>query len=342
MDKEQNNRRIITESELISYFKSKLNRADSTRVENWIASTEENKILAEEIYTIVLADDVLHTVNNLSPHDALKQVNKKIALFKIRRGGKWLQQAAAILFIPLLITTIYLFVKDINNEPEYISFHTNPGIIADFSLPDGTKVWLNAHSSLTYPAKFTGETRKVQLSGEAYFDVESDKKHPFTVGLNNDVEVEATGTKFNIDAYKDFGLITATLASGSITMKYPDKKTEIKAQTLAPGEKISFDIKNKQVKLTKTSTLVETGWKDGKVFLENTPLEHLLHTLRKRFNADFILTNETLKENYFTGVFGTQDLSMILKHLEISSGIKHTIEMPAENDPEARIMITLY
>ena len=342
MSKEQNNRDIITEFELLNYFKAELNNVDKERVEAWIASSKENKALAEDIYTVILADDALHTINNLSPQDALKQVNKKISLFKIRQIGKWLQQAAAILFIPLLLTTVYLLTNEPNSNPEDISFRTNPGIVADFKLPDGTKVWLNAHSSLTYPAKFTGGIRKVQLSGEAYFDVETDKKHPFIVGLNNDIEVEVTGTEFNIDAYENFNLITATLASGSIKMRYPDKTTGEKSITLKPGQKITFDKASQKTKMLDASVLVETGWKDGKVYLENTPLEQLLHTLSKRFDVDFVLGSETLKNNYFTGVFNAQGLDLILKHLEVSSNIKHNIKMPPKNDPDGRVIITLY
>lgn len=342
MNTEQNNRNKITEFELISYFKAELSEDDRGRVEAWIDASEENRALAENIYTIIFADETLHTINNISAHDALRQVNKKITLFKFRQGGKWLQRIAAILFIPLLITTIYLSTKDLNDEPEYISLRTNPGIVADFKLPDGTKVWLNALSTLTYPAKFSTKNRKVELSGEAYFDVETDKKRPFIVGVSNNIEVEATGTEFNIDAYDNFGQITATLAEGSIKMRYPDKETGIKTQILKPEEKIVFDKNSGNIMLTTASTLVETGWKDGLIYLENTPLEHLLHTLSKRFNANFVLENNSLKENYFTGVFGTQDLKLILQHLEISSGIKHHVKMPAENDPEARITIRLY
>ena len=111
-----------------------------------------------------LASDTYLTIKNIATDDALKKVNSKIRKKRISIGTKWARQIAAILFIPLLAATTFLLLKDSNKDIEYISFKTNPGIVADFKLPDGTKVWLNAHSSLTYPSRFTGNKREITLS----------------------------------------------------------------------------------------------------------------------------------------------------------------------------------
>lgn len=340
--KEVENTNKTTEAELIGYFRSELKADDTRRVEKWIASSKENKTLAEDVYKIVLGRDILDTVTNISAEEALKKVKHKIRSGRTKLFIRRSQQIAAILFIPLLLSFAYLLLKDINKEPDYITFKTNPGIVADFVLPDGSKVWLNAHSELSYLSTFKGDKREVKLSGEAYFQVEQDKKHPFIVGVSDDVRIEVTGTEFNVDAYERNQQITAMLVSGGINMSYPNKIKGEHKTILKPGQKIIFEKETGEVTMLYASALVETGWKDGKIYLKNTPLEHLLHTLSKRFNVDFVLKNELLKENYFTGIFGTQDLNLILKHLEVSSGIKHKIKMPENNDSEERIMITLY
>lgn len=336
------NIKTITETELVLYFQSELNPIEHARIEAWISESVENKNLAENTYMATLASDIHQTINSIPTDDALKKVNSKIRKRKINIGVKWAQRVAAILFIPLLMLTSYLLLNTRTGETEFISFKTNPGIIADFKLPDGTKVWLNAHSSLTYPSKFTGDIREVKLSGEAYFDVEADKEHPFIVTVDDNVHIEATGTEFNVDAYTNNKFITATLATGSINVSYLDKISGLKTQTIIPGEKIIIKKENKSIKLIKTSTLVETGWKDGKIYLENTPIEDMLHTLSKRFNADFILINEKLKDNHFTGIFSSQDLNLILKHLEVSSNISHKIEINKKPDGEEKMTIKLY
>lgn len=337
-----NNRQNVTASELILYYKSELNTKEQERVEAWIAASAENKAIAEEVYTIVWAKDVLQTVQNTSVTEDLKLVHRKIQKRQVNFYLKKLQQTAAILFIPLLMLTAGLLLKDQMEEPEAISYKTNAGIIADFSLPDGTQVWLNAQSTLSFPTTFKGNKREVTLSGEAYFSVKEDKTHPFIVKTANDIEVEVTGTEFNIDAYEGSGMVSTMLVSGGVKMHYTHPDAGKSITLLKPGQKIVFTNGTEDIKLTYASTLVETGWKDGKIYLKNTSLEHLLHTLNKRFNIDFILTNEKLKENSFTGTFASQDLDMILKHLEVSSGIKHKIIKTTNNENEETTVVELY
>ncbi|MDD4514340.1 FecR domain-containing protein [Massilibacteroides sp.] len=338
----QNTTENIKETDLIRYFKSELEQHEVLRVEEWISVSEENRKIAEDIYRIVFGLDILNTIDTLSEKEALKNVNRKIWSQRMTKYAKSMQKIAALLFIPLFISVIYLLLKDINKEPEYITFKTNPGIIADFILPDGSKVWLNAHSELSYPSFFKGKKREVKLSGEAYFQVEQDMEQPFIVQLSDNVNIEVTGTEFNVDAYERSRTITAMLVSGGINMSYPSLTKTKEESTLKPGQKIFFEKKTRKVTTSYASPLVETGWKDGKIYLENTPLRHLLHTLRKRFDVDFILENKKIKDNYFTGTFGSQDLDLILKHLELSSGIRHKIKMPKGNDLDERIKIILY
>lgn len=332
----------IPEANLIGYFRSELTKEQALDVEAWIHASEKNRLFAEDVYQIVLAQDILQTVTNISTEEALKKVNRKLVTQKIKKMGRKVQRIAAILFIPLLASFAYLFIHEMNKEPEYITFKTNPGMVVDFKLPDGSKVWLNARSELRYPSFFKGNKREVHLSGEAYFQVKQDKQHPFIVGLSNNVEIKVTGTEFNVDAYKEMSKITAMLVSGGIRVNYPNQTPEKQIVNLEPGQKIIYDKNSRKMTRLYASPLVETAWKDGKIILQNTPLEHLLHTLSKRFNVDFILENEQLKEQRFTGIFGTQSLALILKHLEVSSGIKHSMQMPEENDAEGRTRITLY
>ncbi|MDD4115570.1 MAG: hypothetical protein PHG27_08270, partial [Massilibacteroides sp.] len=147
MHSDQYKNNTISEQELIRYFEGNLSEKEEEKVKCWITKSEENKSLAKEIYKITLAKDILRTVNEIPAEEALKKVNRKIFSRQIKHYGKWIQQSAAILFIPLFLFTLFLLKENEGEEPELISFRTNPGIVADFYLPDGTKVWLNAHST---------------------------------------------------------------------------------------------------------------------------------------------------------------------------------------------------
>ena len=105
-------------------------------------------------------------------------------------------------------------------------------------LPDKSKVWLNAGSSLRYPSRFTGDERTVYLSGEGYFEVQSDRLHPFYVSVNEKMKVKAHGTKFNVKAYANDANITTTLTSGKVEVSTQSRPP----QTLKPNEQLTYDL----------------------------------------------------------------------------------------------------
>jgi Fe2+-dicitrate sensor, membrane component len=120
------------------------------------------------------------------------------------------QRSAAILLLPLLLSLIYLLVS---KEPENITqqeVFAPYGTFVEVNLPDNSKVWLNAGSSLKYPTRFTKGSRKVTLQGEAFFEVESDPENPFTVHTAR-VDVRATGTAFNVEAYPKDSMTSVTM-----------------------------------------------------------------------------------------------------------------------------------
>src|SRR5690606_30761590 len=103
----------------------------------------------------------------------------------------------------------------INGQVDYNTLSTPRGGQYEIVLPDGTKVWLNAASSLHYPVAFTGKTRTVGIKGEGYFEVAPDPQKPFTVKVGDREKIEVLGTRFNVNAYPDEGRIRTTLQDGS-------------------------------------------------------------------------------------------------------------------------------
>ena len=125
------------------------------------------------------------------------------------------------MLLPLIISTgvlSYLYTRQLKQADtvSYLEVLSAPGIVTQVLLPDSSKVWLNAGSSLRYPSRFTEKERNVQLSGEGYFEVQSDKEYPFYVSLDNGIKVKAHGTKFNINAYKEDRVVETTLEAGLV------------------------------------------------------------------------------------------------------------------------------
>ena len=235
---------------------------------------------------------------------------------------EWAQRAAAILFIPLLTLFIWQNWKgDTGEAAEMMEVKTSPGMTTSLTLPDGTIVYLNSESSLSYPSRFNGDFRKVTLSGEAYFEVAKDPEKKFILSTTHQSQIEVLGTCFNVEAYEQNTEVITTLIEGKVDFMF-EKDAGVKHVFLSPREKLVYDSETDKVHLYKTSGKSELAWKDGEVVLDNTPLEEALWMLEKRYSVKFVIKNEKLKSSSFTGTFTNQRLEKIPEYFKVSSKIR--------------------
>lgn len=292
-------------------------------VEEWIGQSDENYRIVKQMYTI---DQVMGTVQMESKVDmekALASVSRKMSKAPSHiTWFTWVQRAAAILFIPLLIAfAIQNFTPSPTEVAQMIEVKTNPGMTTTVDLPDGTKVYLNSESSLTYPSFFSKDKRDVKLTGEAFFEVQKDPEHRFIVSGPHHTQIEVLGTSFNVEAFERDSFISTTLVEGKVRFAY-QKNRQPATVDMKPGQKLMYDTTSSQVKLLPTSGETETAWKDGKIIFQATPLPVALRMLEKRFNVTFVLSNNRLRGEAFNGSFTNQRLERILEIFKISSNIK--------------------
>ena len=208
------------------------------------------------------------------------------------------------------------------------------------TLSDGTVVFLNSESRLTYPSHFNGDTRNVTLQGEAYFEVAKNPEKRFIVSTSHQSQIEVLGTHFNVEAYEDEPDVSTTLVEGQVCFHFSDKDYLTKKVVMKPGQRLVYSSTNGDVQLYATSCLSETAWKDGKIIFNNTPLDAALRMLEKRFNVTFKLKNARLKTNAFTGTFTEQRLERILEYFKISSKIQwRYLESPDIRDERSIIEV---
>lgn len=303
------------------YCEGDVTEEEALQVRKWMAESEENRRIVKQIQTIYLASETVYALENVDTEKALSDVNEKINVRKTIPWLKWIQQAAAILFIPLLIA--FFIERNSGNESKSIQLmeiKTNPGMTTSFMLPDGTTVFLNSGSSLSYPSAFTGNKRTVALNGEAFFMVVKDKKKQFIVSTPHQSQIEVLGTSFNVDAYAGERAISTTLIEGKISFLYT-KDGDKKKITLSPGQKVVYESSTYQAEVITTNGESETSWKDGKLIFANTSMEEALRMLEKRFNVEFTVKNENVLQNSFTGTFNNQRLERILEFFHVSSKI---------------------
>lgn len=207
---------------------------------------------------------------------------------------------------------------DVSNTPVAYNTITTPrGGQYQIELADGTKVWLNAGSSLKYPTAFVADERKVLLTGEGYFEVAKDKSKPFLVTANG-TNVEVLGTHFNINAY-DYKTAKTTLLEGSVKVGNGDKTLVIK-----PGEQaIASDqsmIINKGV-----NTSEVLAWKNGLFQFNNTDIKTVMKEISLWYDVEVQYPKGVPKDKYWGSIRRDQNLSDVLKVLK-ESGARFTIE----------------
>ena len=322
----------INESTLATYFNGRLLLSEQKEVEAWLKQSEENRKIARDVQFICFVTDTLDCIRQIDSQTALKKTKTKI---NKRNKISWLirlQHIAAILAIPLFMSTLYLILKE---EPvEYVEVWTNPGMVALINLPNGTNVWLNSNSSLRHPIRFTGSKRNTELKGEAYFSVHPDRDKPFIVNTPFNIRAEVLGTEFNMEAYEAEREVKTTLVSGSVKLTFLTDKEDEKSYILKPDEEFIYNYQNKKLSVQKPYIPTLTAWKDGLVIFRNTPFEEALKVLSKRFNVEFIIKNDKLYENAFTGPFDGQHLQLILEHFRLSSGIQYLFIDPKTGNGE--------
>ncbi|PTS97328.1 hypothetical protein DBR11_17410 [Pedobacter sp. HMWF019] len=192
-------------------------------------------------------------------------------------------------------------------------------------LPDGTRVYLNAASSLTYPASFEAKKdRVVTLTGEAYFEVAKDRARPFkvfalplprpNVGRNQIVEV--FGTHFNINAYADEPNVKTTLVEGAVSVNYKYK--------LTPNHQSVFD--GKTMRIVSVDTGVETAWKNGDFDFQDQDLSSVLRMISRWYDVEFELRLNTENLHFSGQVSRSKDISAVIKMMELTGDVKCKVE----------------
>ena len=255
-----------------------------------------------------------------------EQLRKRITSDRNRRlFFNYLRNTAAIL-LPLFLVyqyTLYPILKKSGSIVETITVTSAPGMVTKTILPDGSEVWLNALSSLTYPQRFTEKERRVQLSGEAYFKVTSDKKHRFNVETPQKMVVSAYGTEFNVNAYENEATHEVTLASGLVEVS-----SEIGSKTreaLVVDEKAILLVETGNIHVVTADTYVETAWKDGKMVFRREKLDKIVTRLSRKFGVDIHLEGDRLEEYEYTATFTDETLEDILDLLKRSAPITYSI-----------------
>ncbi|HTI12402.1 MAG TPA: FecR domain-containing protein [Puia sp.] len=177
-------------------------------------------------------------------------------------------------------------------------------------LSDGSKVWLNAASSLRFPTSFKGKERKVEVTGEAYFEIAKNPAMPFKVAVNGG-EIDVLGTHFNVNAYNDESSVKTTLLEGAVKIK-KDNAT----QMLSPGQQARFTSKGEMSLFKNVDVAQETAWKDGFFWFNNTDIYTLMRQVSRWYNVEVEFKGGITDDGFTGKVSRNVPLSKLLNVLE--------------------------
>ena len=254
--------------------------------------------------------------------DVVVDVEKKTPRAKII-SLKWMRVAIAASLVAILATTVFFLffnnehIKKGNdtttatNAPSYNNITTRSGDQRHLILPDGTKIWLNAVSSIRYPKSFSGNERIVELEGECYFEVAPDASVPFRVKTNRGVEIQVTGTHFNIYAYKAEP-IRATLLEGSIRVQSDNESALLKPRQQAlikkPGH---LEIGNADIEEA-------IAWKNGVLLFNRADVPTVMRQIERWYDVQ-VAYEGTIPEKEFVGkIPHNNTIQEVLQILELN------------------------
>lgn len=202
----------------------------------------------------------------------------------------------------------------------YNTLVTPRGGVYQLLLPDGSKVWLNAASSIRFPTAFTGSERKVEITGEAYFEIAQNPAKPFSVNANG-MNVTVLGTHFNVNTYQDEGDMKVTLVEGKVKVTTNDGNDAI----LKPGEQAQVN-EGTQIKLVEHADVEESvAWKNGLFQFDGDDMATIMRKISRWYNVEVMYENG-IPSGHFTGIISRNtNLSEVLKMLELS-GVRFNIE----------------
>lgn len=386
------------------YLRQTLSEKEHDELDNWIAGSDENQVLFEELTDPVMIEKGLREMDAINTEEALERIKSKIhfALKKTSAGKRRILQysiAASILLLAGLFVVYKTVLKPnknetgitamkdipaggnyamltlangqtinlkavgngtIYNEQGTIVNKTNEGEINyettgrggtevkynvlitpaggqyKVVLPDGSKVWLNASSSLKYPLVFEEKERVVELTGEGYFEIKplshkgGSGNIPFFVKTGN-MKVEVLGTHFNINAYADEPTIKTTLLEGRVHVSWQrtakDLRIYVHEAELEPGEQTQAGSDElKVISRDKVNVDEVIAWKNGKFQFKDEPIENIMRQLSRWYDAEIVYEGKKTDYHFNATIYRNEPVSKLLQLLEATERVHFSIE----------------
>jgi len=336
----------MTKNLLIKVIRSEANPEERNSVLEWINKDERNLkyfIELKELWTVI------HLPEEKAGGDYMTKLHAIIDGHKGERKNKFLTfkriyLSSAAVIILLLALNITLILKNNRKEisPEPAStvvlcddpvlykhtLYTNKGVKAFTELSDGTQVWLNSDSKITFPDTFLGPTREITISGEAFFDVAKDSLKPMIITTNRNFQIKVLGTKLNVKTNDNDLEARVTLHSGMVEIITSQRVAgKVLQSSVILKDQQSYIVSDHKppALVDRADTLKQTAWKNGKLIFESTPLNEVIKQLERWHGVEFTVEDKAAYDIRFTAEFEQESIVQIMEMLKFCSMIDYRI-----------------
>lgn len=317
------------EALLPGYLSGDVSDKDRAMIDGWRSESSDNESFCIESMKAWEALTLLNEMEQFNSFEALRKVNAKISQ---PQSAKWwitIQRVAAVLLLPLLIYSGYLTFQNRTKviPQEQVMMQTissRQGMVTQFALADGTKVWLNSESELQFPTRFAGNKREVMLKGEAFFEVTKNEKQPFRVNAN-ELKVEVLGTSFNVVSFDDDTQSEVVLVTGKVALS-TEKGPIIKEYgNIIPGQRAVYEKENQKVVTQEVDVAKYIAWRDGNLIFQDDSMEDVVKRLSRWFNVEITISDPEINNYIYKATFRNENLVQVLNLLKLSAPIDYRI-----------------
>lgn len=319
------NQNVAMQDRILDYFNGQLSPSEEANLLNWLNENEENRMVFLQIKNNLDPDKMEHQLLSgsyaeLKSKLLIRQQFNSVPTIQLKKQRFSFLKIAAMLVLAAVsgFTVAYLMTGRPNAQTDTVWFETQVprGEKSLLLLPDGSKVWMNSESSLSYPGNFMDGNRNVKLKGEAYFEVAKQDGLPFTVETR-DYNVRVLGTKFNVMAYGDFDRTETTLIEGKVEIQRGKQTVDV-----VPGQTSTF--KDNRLITKETDALKSSKWKDDIFDFDQITFQELVIRLERWYNVDIEISNPELNQITYSGVFKNEEtIEEVLNTFQLTMPIRY-------------------
>ncbi len=310
---------------IIRELKGETSPEESDLIDQWINESADNQKNYHELWSAyqLTSPDVDPFIPDNEA--AWLRIKEKVSLQADK--GSWVIQfsriaAAAVLFFLIGIAFQYFREDNISSDflKQYSTIIVPEGQKSMIVLPDGSNVWLNSGSSLKYKSDFNAQIREVEIDGEAFFEVKSDKSRLFRVNTGP-VFVEVYGTAFNVRNYKEEKKLEVTVEKGNVGVI----RGTSRLADLTKGKQVSLNETNNQLLLSEANVEVVTAWKNNELIFDDSPFEEVIRYLERWYGVKITIEEKMKKKHNYTFKIKTETLTELLKLLKVITPLDYKI-----------------